>query len=206
MKLRIPKGLLVVILGAPLLLNARTSSAVVVVPPRTGQVGLGAQIQYGTLFDTDGLGQDYEAGPGLAVRLRYRMRYERAIGLSFENQGFDTRGDVPSDVEGLSPPERLHFFTAGPEVYQMFGTAGRTHKMLSLGAGLAKITVKLQNGETAFLTAGDGLYVSAGAGLEHFFYRSWGLDMSTRYMAVFHDGKANHDVQLSIGLMFYASY
>lgn len=206
MKLRIPMGLVIVVLVVAALSHARPGAAWVVVPPRTGQVGLGIQLQYGTLFEGEGLGTDYGSGPGLAVRLRYRLRYERAIGLSFENQGFDPRGEIPSDVEGLSPPERLNFFTAGPEVYQMFGTSGRTHTNISLGAGLAKITVKLQNGETAFLTAGDGLYVSAGAGFEHFIWRSWGFDVSSRYMAVFHDGKANHDVQVSAGLIFYASY
>jgi hypothetical protein len=52
----------------------------------------------------------------------------------------------------------------------------------------------------------DGVYVSAGAGLERFIYRSWALDLSTRYMAVFAGGKANHDLQASLGFIFYASY
>jgi hypothetical protein len=88
----------------------------------------------------------------------------------------------------------------------MFATRTRTHRMLSLGAGLAKIAVKLSDGETSFPTAGDGVYVSAGAGIEHFFWQSWAIDLSSRYLAVFHDGKPNHDVQAALGLIFYASY
>jgi opacity protein-like surface antigen len=178
----------------------------VVVPPRAGQVGIGMQGQGGMMFESGSLGTDYDSGSGLTVRLRYRMRYERGLGLSFESQSFDARRVIAPDVEGDPYPVKLHFFTAGPEVYQMFGTRTRTHKMLSLGAGLAKIAVKLSDDETSFPTAGDGVYVSAGAGVEHFVWQSWAIDLSTRYMAVFHDQKPNHDVQAALGLIFYASY
>ena len=63
----------------------------VVVPPSPGQVGFGVQGQYGMMLESGTLGSDFESGPGLTVRLRYRMRYERAIGLSFEGQNFDIR-------------------------------------------------------------------------------------------------------------------
>jgi hypothetical protein len=190
---------------------ARTSQAWVVVPPRAGQVGIGIQGQFGTMPESGTLGSDFESGPGMTIRLRYRMRYERGLGLSFESQRFDARRFLPAVPDSVVDPLRvgideLRLFTAGPEIYQMFGTRSRTHKMLSVGAGLAKVAHKLSDGETAFPTAGDALYVSAGAGIEHFFWQSWAIDLSARYMTLFHDGNANHDVQVSAGFIFYASY
>lgn len=188
------------------IVSASPCLAWVVVPPRAGQVGLGMQGQAGMMIETGTLGSDFGSGSGLTVRLRYRMRYERGLGLSFESQSFDARRFIAPDVEGDPYPIRANFFTAGPEVYQMFGTRTRTHRMLSLGAGLAKVAIKLNDGQTSFPTAGDAVYVSAGAGLEHFFWQSWAFDLSTRYLAVFHDKKPNHDLQASLGLIFYASY
>jgi hypothetical protein len=173
-----------------------------VVPPRPGQVGLGIQGQYGALLNSGNFGADYGSGAGIAVRVRYRMRYERALGLSFENQTFDARVAPSADMDAT----RTTFFTAGAEIYQMFDTRTRTTKMLSLGLGLAKLSVKLNDGETAFPVGGDGVFVSAGGGVEWFFYQSMAIDASTRYMTVIQDRKLNHDLQLSLGLIFYASY
>jgi hypothetical protein len=174
----------------------------IVTPPRPGQVGIGLQGQYGTMLESGNFGSDYGQGPGLAVRLRYRMRYERGLGLSFEGQRFDARV-APTGRDSVASAS---FFTAGADFYQMFGTRTRTTKMLSLGAGLAKVTVKTEGGENVYPVSGDGPYLSAGAGLERFFWRSWAADLSTRYMAVFHDGEVNHDFQISVGLIIYAAY
>src|SRR6185503_7188180 len=109
--------------------------------------------------------------------LRYRMRYERALGLSFEGQRFDAR--VPSLAD--TAIKRLSIFTAGLEFYQMFGTRTRTTRMLMIGAGLAKPTFKTNGSETVYPVAGDGLYLSAGAGVERFFWKTWAYDLSARY-------------------------
>jgi hypothetical protein len=191
--------------------TAGPSAAWVVIPPRAGQVGIGIQGQFGMMPETGSLGTDFESGPGMTIRLRYRLRYERGLGLSFESQRFDARRFLRATPDSVTDPlnisiDELRLFTAGPEVYQMFGTRTRTHKMLSVGAGLAKVAQKLSDGETAFPTAGDALYVSAGAGVEHFFWQSWAFDFSARYMTLFHDGNANHDLQAAVGLIFYASY
>jgi Outer membrane protein beta-barrel domain len=174
----------------------------VVVPPSPGQVGFGVQGEYGALLKSGGFGSDFGSGPGLTVRLRYRMRYERGLGLSFESQRFDVREAATADTA----INRLSIFTAGLEFYQMFGTRTRTSRMVSVGAGLAKASVKLNNDETTFPTGGDGVYVSAGLGVERFFWQAWAYDLSGRYMTVFHDGKANHDLQIALGLIFYSGY
>jgi hypothetical protein len=192
------------------LLAGASHAAPSIVLPRPGQVGLGAQGQFGTLLESGKIGEDFGSGPGFAVRLRYRMRYERALGLSFESHTFDARN--PDELASESTYDSLNnirrksttLVLSGVEFYQMFGTRTRTTKMLSAGIGLAQATIKLTDGETAY--PGDGLYLSAGAGLEHFFWRSWAFDLGTRYLAVFQDGKANHDLQVGLGLVFYASY
>ncbi len=184
-----------------------------IILPRAGQVGIGIQVQGGSLLSSGDLGTEFGSGPGLTVKVRYRMRFERAFGLTFESQrlsartnsgragAFDSLTDAPAVLR-----DRLKFNTAGIEFYQMFDTRERTTKMLSAGAGLVQMSAHLTNGETQFPIAGDGVYLSTGAGLERFMFKSWAWDLSTRYMAIFHDGKMNHDVQLQVGLMFYAAY
>ena len=172
-----------------------------VVLPRPGQVGIGMQGQFGLLTKTGDYGDLFDNGPGLTVRLRYRMRYERAIGLTFEGQEFDSR---VAGVAGDTTLKRLTLIMSGFEVYQMFGTQDLTTRLLSAGAGLVQASAKLSDNETIF--PDDGVYLSAGAGIERFFWRSWAFDLSTRYFAVFQHHKTNHDVQASAGLIFYASY
>ena len=184
-------------LAAPHLAHAAPAQ-----PPRPGQIGVGVQGQYGTLLDTGSLGTEFGSGAGLAVRLRYRMRYERGFGLSFESQSFDVRVEQPAD--SIFARKKLTMITSGLEFYQMFGTRTKTTRMLSIGVGLMQPSIKLNDGETEFVN--DGLYVSAGAGIEHFFWGSLAYDISARYMTVFQESKANHDFQASAGLIFYASY
>lgn len=194
---------------------ATAAGAATIVLPRAGQVGIGIQGQYGGLAKAGELGSEFGAGPGIAVRLRYRMRYERALGLSFETQEHDARHagrgagafDALAQVgDTLLTRDRLKLVTAGVELYQLFGTRTKSTKMLSAGIGIAQVSAHLSDGETQYPIAGDGVYASVGAGVEKFFYRSWAWDLSTRYKAIFHDGKVNHDVQLSLGMIFYAAY
>ncbi len=185
-----------------------------IVLPRAGQVGIGIQGQFGTLMKSGGLGAEFGSGAGLAVRLKYRMRYERGIGLSFETQSLDARtpGRGEGTFLGIHDPDttlvrdRAVLNCAGFDLYQMFGTRTKSVKMLSAGIGIAQVSARLSDGETQYPLGGDGMYLSAGAGLEKFFYRSWAWDLGTRYQAIFLDGKVNHDVQASIGLIFYAAY
>ena len=200
-------------LAALLLLVAvsAATAANTIILPRAGQVGIGLQGQYGSLLKQGDFGEEFGSGPGLAIRLRYRMRYERAFALSFESQHLDARSPGRAQtaftaLEDSALRDRLTINLAGLEFYQLFDTRSKTVKMLSAGAGLAQISARLDNGETQFPDKGDGVYVSLGAGVERFFFRSWAWDLSTRYHALFHDGKTNHDIQGSLGIIFYAAY
>jgi len=199
----------VVVIVAALLVAPSARAAESIVLPRPGQVGLGLQGGYGTLLKSGDLGGIFGEGPTVAARLRYRMRYERALGLTFENQRHEIRVPeqfAPGSQPGAELPgrERVNVVLSGIEFYQMFGTRTRTIKMLMVGAGLTQTSGRFINDEAFF--PGDGTFVSAGIGVERFLFRSWALDLSMRYMTLFIPDDRVHDVQASVGLMFYASY
>ncbi len=193
-----------VAIATALAVTAGSGSAGTITLPRPGQVGFTFQGEGGALTKSGEFGRLFDVGGGYAVRLRYRMRYERGLGLSFEHQTFGAREEARVDTM----PERLMLTTASLEFYQMFGTRTRTVKMLSAGIGLAQARQTLKDDETVFSGegAGDGLLLSLGAGLERFVYQSWAVDLSTRYHGIIHNGKLNHDVQFAIGMTFYAAY
>ena len=206
------RGVLIVaalVVFAPNPAGAQERSSIVL--PKAGQVGLSIGGGYGSLLEGGNVGTTFGSGPTFTVRLRYRMRYERAVAASFETQALDVRVE-PGVFDPLVPstiaPRKLSLILSGVEFYQMFDTRERTQKMLMVGAGLAQMRADMNSGEVELSGqySGDGLFVSAGAGIERFFYRSWAFDVSTRYYAVFRDGQANHDVQGALGVIFYASY
>jgi hypothetical protein len=171
-----------------------------IVPPRPGQVGLGLWGQYGDLLQSGEIGEQFGNGPGLAVRLRYRMRYERAIGLSFESQNFDNR--EASAVDTVA--KRTSIITSGLEIYQMFATRTAITRWLSAGIGIAQFHNTLNDGDVTYPP--DGFYLSGAAGFEKFFYRSLAYDLNVRYMAIFENGSTNHQFSAAVGFVFYAGY
>ena len=182
-----------------------------IVLPKAGQVGVSIGGGYGSLLESGNIGSIFGSGPTFAVRVRYRMRYERALAASFEGQSMDARVP-PGAFDILDPttaaPTKLSMVVSGIEFCQLFDTRTRTQKMLMVGAGLAQGRAEMNTGETELSGefSGDGLFVSAGAGIERFFFRSWAWDFSTRYYAIFREGAANHDLQAALGVIFYASY
>jgi hypothetical protein len=132
------------------------------------------------------------------------MRYERALGLTFENQRFEIRTPEEFAPDSLPGRTRVNAVLSGAEFYRMFGTRTRTVKMVMVGAGIAQTSGRFRNSETFY--PGDGAYLSAGFGVERFLFKSWALDFSTRYVALFIPDDRAHDVQAALGLMFYASY
>ena len=202
------RGVLIV---AALVALAPAPARAQIVLPKAGQVGVSLGGGYGSMLESGNVGSVFGSGPTFAVRLRYRMRYERALTASFEAQDLDARVP-PGPFDLLDPttaaPTKLSLVLSGVEFSQLFDTRSRTQKMLMVGAGLAQGRAEMNTGETELSGdfSGDGLFVSAGAGIERFFFRSWAWDFSTRYYAVFREGAANHDLQAALGVIFYASY
>jgi hypothetical protein len=199
---------------AVVLLAGVPAHAVTIVLPRAGQAGVGLQFQGGGLAETGELGNEFGAGVGFgAVRLKYRTRYERAAGISFETRRLDGRGHFVTPSAFLVgagadsvPLTAVTLQTFGADLYQFFGSRTRTQGFLSVSGGLAKINAWSKSGDPVYPIAGDGVFLGVGAGLERFVYRSWAVDFSTRYAAIFLDGSTNHDVQVALGMIFYAAY
>jgi opacity protein-like surface antigen len=186
---------------------AVTHAATTIVLPRPGQVGIGVQGGYGALVPTGDLGSVFSDGASFAVRLRYRMRYERGLGLSFEGDRFSAKA-LHTYQPDSAFADRLSVTLSEFELYQLFGTRTPTVKMISLGIGLAQQRVQLSTGETLLSGdfSGDGLSLSAGLGVEKFFYRSWAFDLSARYHAMFINQQVGHNVQIALGIIGYAGY
>ncbi|HVP14630.1 MAG TPA: hypothetical protein VMS88_03740 [Terriglobales bacterium] len=198
---------------AVLVMASSAAAGVVVVPPRPGQVGVSVSGLYGTFLKQGDFGSEFSSGPGLAVRLRYRMRYERAFGLTFEVHNADVRpGDfpdliVPTTTYPAGDPfaaQRANLYLYGIDFYQLFGTRTKTTRMLNVGAGIAHPVIDLEDGEKEFPWS-DGVFVNAGAGFERFFWQGLAWELGARYQAVFINGSTNHDLRVSAGLVFYAS-
>ena len=203
MRVRRNAVLAVMAAGATLLAVPGHALAARVILPKPGEIGFAGLAQFGTLFKGGEIGEDFRSGGGMAVRLRYRMRYERGLGLSFERHGFEPR--VTSTV--ATAPQNSTLIAAGAEIYQMFGTRTRTVRMLSAGIGLAQITQKLNDGETQVSGrgVGDAFYIGLGGEIEYFFWNSWAVDVSVRHHVIILHQSTNNDLQFSVGLVFYAS-
>lgn len=196
-------------------LSVPPAGAASIVVPRAGQVGIGVNGSFATLAKAGSLGEEFGYGPGVGVRLRYRMRYERAIGLTFDMLALDAReagfreGAFSGyrDVgDSLLTRDRVNLNLTGFEFYQMFDTRSRDVKWVSIGAGLVQASARLSNGETQYPLGSDGTFVGVGAGIERFVYRSWAVEVSARYQAIFFDSSVNHDMQATLGMIFYAAY
>jgi len=206
----------VIVAGAVLvaLVAGAAQAKPLVVLPRPGQVGVSGSWMYGTLLNNGNVGDQFGGGTGLGLRLRYRMRFERGFGLTFETHGMDVRAGVDPQTnywdgtklraDSSDAYRKADVFLYGVDFYQMFGTRTKMTKLLSVGAGLAHPVFELNSDEQQF-PFNDGAYLSAGAGIERFFWRSIAFDLGARYQAVFIGGKLNHDLQASAGLIFYAS-
>jgi len=190
-----------------LVLTPLAAHAATIVLPRPGQVGIGVQGGYGTILPAGDIGDVFQDGASFAVRLRYRARYERGIGLSFEGDRMDAKS-VHYYEPDSAYATKLSVTISELEIYQFFGTRTPTVKMISLGIGLAQQRVKLSTGETLLQGdfADDGLALSAGFGVERFFYRSWAFDLSAHYHAMFANHQVGHNVQIALGIIGYAGY
>jgi hypothetical protein len=203
---------------ALVLLVGTAGAGAIIVPPRPGQVGIGMSPNVATLLDNGDLGAGFASSgtPGLSVQLRYRMRYERGFGLTWDQQELDVRDgarfwdssagtyiDPASDLY----PKKMNLYLYGLEFYQMFDTRAKTVKLLSVGAGIAHPVRVLKDNELWFPLEdpGDGFFLSAGGSIERYFVGSFGADLSARYRLILHGGSSNHDLQVSLGLIWYAS-
>jgi opacity protein-like surface antigen len=170
---------------------------------REGTLSLGAQGQYGTFLGNSGFGAEYNHGPSLGVRVRYRFAEDQAFGVSFEGQRFDVKVDSAS----TTAPKYLTAITTTAEYYNYFQTRSRTPQYLMIGAGLLQTRRHLNDSEIDF--PGDGGVLLLGAGAEYWWKRTLTFDLSIRYNGFIHNTNGTtsltHGVQAGLGFEFYTS-
>jgi hypothetical protein len=185
-----------------------TAHAFPVQLPRPGQIGIAAQGGYGGFLPHGHYGDAFGSGGSYAFRLLFRMRDARALGISFEQQNFEAVQDTfeyNTNVE-FSASKKLKMITTGADFYQFSDPTERTQRYIGAGLGIYQSTVKLADGETYIPLNPSGFYANLTAGLEHFVWNTWALELSVRYLAVFAQGGVNSDLQASAGVVFYAGY
>ena len=171
---------------------------------RDGTLSLGMQGGYGTLFAGTGFADEFNHGWGLAVRVRYRLNEDQAVGVSFEGQHLDAKRDPDNPTD----PAWLQDLTTTVEYYQFFRTRKRTPQYLLIGAGLLQTRRHLQDGEIDF--PGDGGAITVGAGTEYWWKRTLTFDLSLRYYGYIkgEDSGATsltHGVRAALGFHYYTS-
>jgi len=171
---------------------------------RDGTLSLGMQGQYGTLVGTSGFGAEYNHGPSLGVRVRYRFAEDQAVGVSFETQRYDAK----VDSAGQFAPKWLNAITTSIEYYNYFQTRKRTPQYLMIGAGLLQSRRHLNDSEVDF--PGDGGVIILGAGAEYWWKRTLTFELSARYNGFIHSNETGattltHGFQAGIGFHFYTS-
>jgi opacity protein-like surface antigen len=170
---------------------------------REGTLSLGMQGEYGTMLGNSGFGAEYNHGPSLAVRVRYRFAEDQAVGVSFEAQRFDAKVDSVSEFA----PKYLNALTTELEYYNYFQTRKRTPQYLMIGAGLLQTRRHLNDSEVDF--PGDGGVLTLGAGAEYWWKRTLTFELSLRYNGLIHNdnGTTNvtHSMQAGLGFHFYTS-
>lgn len=167
-----------------------------------GALAVGVQGQYGFLAGdaatTDGavVTDEYDQGVGYALRLRYYLGNNKALGISMESQKFD---GIPDRVAEFQPKDMtVALFTMDYLLY--FQRASTLTRYLTFGAGVHHPAREYENGSEV---GPDGLVLTAGAGLEYFFHRVASVDVCVRGYGLFGQGGLLGSGQAAVGLNFY---
>jgi hypothetical protein len=162
-----------------------------------GALAVGVQGQYGFLAGDAEATDEFDQGPGYALRLRYYLGNNRAFGLSMENQRFDA---VPGAGDPDAPPRDMSaaVFTADYLLY--FQRASTLTRYLTFGVGFHHPAKNYKNGSEV---GPDGLVLTAGAGLEYFFHRVASVDVCVRGYGLFGQGGLLGSGEAAAGLTFY---
>ena len=161
-----------------------------------GALMVGVQGQYGFLAGDAEATDEFDQGAGYALRLRYYLGNDRALGFSMENQRFDgvaIAGDVPQPRD-----MSVAIFTADYLMY--FQRASALSRYVTFGVGFHHPAREYQDGSEV---GPDGLVLTAGAGLEYFFHRVVSVDVCVRGYGLFGQGGLLGSGQAAAGLNFY---
>ena len=162
-----------------------------------GTLMVGAQVQQCLLVGDAPPINDFDSGTGFAMRLRYYLGDNRALGISLESQIFDgVRAPVNDDQ-----PKRLTDAIIMADYLFYFDRESSLSRYVAVGLGLHHPGREYKSyGEVG----PDGLAASLGGGLEYFFHRSTSVDVSVRGYGLFGQGEGFlGSVEAAVGMNFY---
>ncbi len=161
-----------------------------------GALTVGLQGQYGLLTGDSDITDEFDRGPGYALRLRYYLGSDRAFGVSMESQRFD---GVPDPALQYQPRE-MNAAIITLDYFLYFDRQSALSRYVTFGAGVHHPSREYDDGTEA---GPDGLVLMGGAGLEFFFHRVASLDVSVRGYGLFGQGGLLGSGEAAVGFNFY---
>jgi hypothetical protein len=147
----------------------------------------------------------FEFGEGIALRVRYSLARNRAVGLSFEDQRFRR-------LDGLddSHPKQVQLSLLLVEYYFYFHRPQKLSRYLVVGGGLHRpvVRIKIEDEFTGrdveeAVFPGEDLTLTAGGGLEYVLGRRTAVDLSLRGYAHRSDPGLSATAQVALGIHYY---
>ncbi|HEY6221468.1 MAG TPA: hypothetical protein VIX13_02925 [Candidatus Eisenbacteria bacterium] len=167
---------------------------------RPNTISLGIQGSYGMVRGTSRLSDGFSNGPGYAVRFRYMLTPSFALGFSFENQRFNSRGGPPSTTPGASD-STIVMTTVSAEGIFYVHRERESHPYFLGGFGHASPDIVDKSLGSA--RANEGLYLVLGAGMERFMRPRFSLDFTLRGYAMVSNVEFTSFAQICAGIHLY---
>ena len=167
---------------------------------RPNTVSIGIQGSYGMVRGTSRLSDGFSDGPGYALRFRYMLAPSFALGFSFENQRFNSRGGPPSTTPGASDSV-IVMTTVSAEGVLYIHREREAHPYFLGGFGHASPDIVDKSLGSA--RANEGLYLVLGAGMERFMRPRFSLDFTLRGYAMVSNVEFTSFAQICAGIHLY---
>lgn len=167
---------------------------------RPGTISLGFQVSYGTVGGTSRLADGFSDGFGYALRFRYMLSPSFALGFSFEHQGYDQRGGVPSTTPGATDSS-IVMTTVAAEGVLFIHREKEAHPYFLAGIGHASPDIVDESLGTT--RANEGMYLVLGAGFERFFRPRFSMDLTVRGYAMISNSEFTSFAQFCAGIHLY---
>ena len=167
---------------------------------RPGTISLGLQGGYGVVRGTSRLADGFDHGPSYAFRFRYMLSPSFALGFSFENQRFGNRGGAPSPEPGASD-STIHMSTVSAEGV-FFVHREREVTPYFIG-GIGHAAPDIVDEVLGSARVNEGMFLTAGAGLERFVRPRFSLDFSLRGYGLISNSEFTSFAQITAGIHLY---
>ncbi len=167
---------------------------------RPGTISVGFQGSYGIVRGTSRLADGFDNGFGYALRIRYMLSPSFALGFSFENQHYDSRGGAPSTIPGASDSSIVMTTVSAEGVVFIHREKEVTPYFLG---GFGHAAPDVVDDVLGSARVNEGMYLVLGAGLERFMRPRFSLDFTLRGYALISNSEFTSFAQICAGIHLY---